>query len=226
MKGVERRVTFREHWRDIGAPSPMKAMGLEAPLPSLSSSIDETPPGSATPQGSGPGNGGAGGRAGTGGGGGPSASPFPPCLSEAQAHQICPLWMLPPHPSPPSTPAGGLHVPPLPWLHPRCCESPTDVSAEEVGKAGGHRAGTQLGRGRAVPPLRPLLKEASSEKSPGPIPCRRPLPSFPLPSSSLPLSLSLSWLSADCHHHHGDACSCLQLHDQQEGEQGEGGWSH
>lgn len=47
LKGVEQRGTFREHWRETGAPSPGKAMGPEAPLPSLSSSVEGTPLGSA-----------------------------------------------------------------------------------------------------------------------------------------------------------------------------------
>lgn len=33
MEGKGAGVTLREHGRDIGAPSPVKAMGPEAPLP-------------------------------------------------------------------------------------------------------------------------------------------------------------------------------------------------
>lgn len=67
LKGVEQRGTFREHWRETGAPSPGKAMGPEAPLPSLSSSVEGPPQAQPFP---GTwwrdrGNGGAGGRAGT-----------------------------------------------------------------------------------------------------------------------------------------------------------------
>lgn len=101
------------------------------------------------------------------------------------------------------------------------------MSAGRAGKAGGRLAEAQLlgaggaGVGGAAPPPWPsplkLLR-----RNPGSHPLQDASPLLPSP----PPSFSLGWLSADCHHHHGYACSSSQLQNQQESGQGEGGWAH
>lgn len=105
---------------------PVKAMGPGAPLPSLSSGVGGKAPGSAAEQGNGAENNGIGGRSGT------------DCeRTGLQHHLLHPVQVklrslrsvfsgcCTPSPSPLSTPVRGFHVPPLPRLHPRCCESST-----------------------------------------------------------------------------------------------------